>query len=70
MSTQTCLIQDCGGKTYAPAGTGSVCKNHFSDFLKWRRRKGHQMFTKYAAMTMEERDTVAQEWKNTVFIEK
>ncbi len=70
MSNQTCVIQDCKAKVYAPAGTGSVCKEHFLDFLKWRRRKGPQMFHKYAGMTMEERDTVANEWKATVRILK
>ena len=66
MRVETCFIRDCKAQSYAPAGTASVCKEHFLDFLKWRRRKGPQMFNKYAAMTMEERDTIAGEWKKTV----
>ena len=31
-----------------------------------RRRRGPQMFHKYAAMTMEERDTIAVEWQKTL----
>lgn len=65
-----CLIQDCKGKAYSPAGTAYVCKRHFLDFLTWRRRKGAGMFHKYAAMTMEERDTIAAEWKQTVPVER
>lgn len=70
MDNQTCLIQDCQGRVYAPAGTGHLCKEHFLSFLTWRRKKGPQMFTKYAGMTMEERDEVATEWLKTVPIEK
>jgi hypothetical protein len=64
------MIQGCQAKVYAPAGTQSVCKEHFSNFLTWRRRKGPQMFLKYAGMTMEERDTVAAEWAKIVRIEE
>ena len=70
MSDLTCMIQGCQGKVYAPAGTHSVCKEHFLNFLTWRRRKGPQMFNLYAGMTMEQRDTVAAEWaKNVIIVE-
>ena len=65
-----CLIEDCKGKVYSPAGTAYVCKKHFLDFLTWRRRRGAAMFQKYAGMTMEERDTIAAEWKQTVPVER
>jgi hypothetical protein len=61
-----CCIPDCQAQPYAPAGTRSVCKDHFLSFLTWRRRRGPQMFHKYAAMTMEERDTIAAEWQKTL----
>jgi hypothetical protein len=67
--TQHCLVPNCSNKTYAPAGTGVACKAHFLDFLKWRRKKGAQMFSKYAAMTMPERDVVATEWVKAVAVE-
>lgn len=66
MSGQRCLIEGCQAKVYAPAGTQSVCKDHFLSFLTWRRRRGPQMFRKYADMTMEERDQIAAEWRQTV----
>jgi len=66
---QTCLVPNCRHKFYAPAGTGTACKEHFLDFLNWRRKKGAQMFLKYAAMTMPERDVVAAEWVKTVKVE-
>ncbi len=66
MTDQSCLIKDCPERVYAPAGTNTVCKEHFQNFVKWRRRKGPQMFHKYAGMTMEERDSVAAEWQKTV----
>ena len=66
MSEQACLIDGCKARGYAPAGTGSLCKDHFLDFVKWRRRKGAGMFHKYGAMKMEERDAVAAEWRKTV----
>ncbi len=66
MSGLTCLIDGCQAKVYAPAGTHSICKDHFLNFLTWRRRRGPQMFRKYAAMTMEERDQVANEWRQTL----
>jgi len=69
MSEQACLIDGCKTRGYAPAGTGSLCKEHFLDFVKWRRRKGPRMFQKYGAMTMEERDSVMAEWRKTVTVE-
>lgn len=70
MSDQSCLIQGCQAKVYSPAGTQSVCKEHFLHFLTWRRKRGPQMFHKYAGMTMEERDTIAAEWAKTVRIDE
>ena len=35
-----------------------------------RRRKGPQMFMKYAGMTMEERDPLVAEWANTIASKK
>ncbi len=69
MNDQQCLIQDCTARIYAPAGTGSLCKNHFLDFVRWRRRKGASMFRIYSAMTMAERDTVVTEWSRAVKVE-
>ncbi|MBI4401754.1 MAG: hypothetical protein HY581_08995 [Nitrospirae bacterium] len=66
MSDQVCLIQGCTARVYAPAGTGALCKEHFLNFVTWRRRKGPGMFHKYGAMTMEERDAIAAEWSQTV----
>ena len=60
------LIQGCQAKVYAPAGTQSVCKEHFLSFLTWRRRKGPQMFTHYAGLTMEQRDSITAEWAKTI----
>ena len=54
MHDVNCCIQNCQAVPYAPAGTKSVCKDHFLNFLTWRRRRGPQMFMKYAAMTMDE----------------
>ncbi|MGQ0810098.1 MAG: hypothetical protein ACT4OO_02590 [Nitrospiraceae bacterium] len=68
MTDHTCFASDCKVRVYAPAGTGSLCKEHFLNFVAWRRKKGSQMFHKYAAMTMEERDTVAAEWQKTFTI--
>lgn len=61
-----CCVPSCLEKPYAPAGTRSVCKDHFLSFLTWRRRRGTQMFHTYAGMTMEERDTIAAEWVKTI----
>ena len=70
MTTETCTIQFCRQSIYAPAGTGHVCKHHFMEFLTWRRKRGMQMFMKYAGMTMSERDTIVEEWKKTVKVEE
>jgi hypothetical protein len=69
MSGTGCLIHDCSVKTYAPAGTGALCKEHFLSFVTWRRRKGPQMFYKYGAMSMEERATLVTDWQKTVTVE-
>ncbi|MBK7419256.1 MAG: hypothetical protein WAU44_02120 [Nitrospira sp.] len=66
MSGQSCLIDGCQARVYAPAGTHAICKDHFLGFLTWRRRRGPQMFRKYAGMTMEERDVIAGEWLQTL----
>ena len=42
----------------------------FLSELTWRRRKGPQMFMKYAGMTMEERDPYVAEWANTIRVEE
>jgi len=63
-----CCVPNCHTGAYAPAGTKSVCRDHFLTFLTWRRRRGPQMFHTYAAMTMEQRDAVAAEWINTIRI--
>lgn len=69
MSDLNCMIQGCQGRVYAPAGTHSVCKEHFLSFLTWRRRKGPQMFSHYAGLTMEQRDPIAAEWAKTVVVD-
>jgi hypothetical protein len=69
MATSSCLIEGCTGKTYAPAGTGALCKQHFLNFVTWRRRKGPMMFYKYGALAMEERDTMVAEWQKTIRVE-
>jgi len=53
-------------KPYAPAGTRSICKDHFLSFLTWRRRRGSQMFHAYAGMTMAERGSIVAEWMKTI----
>ena len=69
MSTESCLIGGCTHSYYAPAGTRALCKEHFLDFLAWRRKKGGMaMFKKYGGMTMEERDPTVEEWANTVTV--
>ncbi len=70
MQDINCRVPNCQSKPYAPAGTESVCKDHFLHFLAWRRRRGPQMFHKYAGMTMEERDVVAAEWIKTIRIDE
>ncbi|MFO0774341.1 MAG: hypothetical protein U0172_06725 [Nitrospiraceae bacterium] len=70
MSGDACTIQYCRQSVYAPAGTGSVCRAHFLDFLTWRRRRGMQMFMKYAAMPMPDRDAIVEEWRKGVKVEE
>ncbi|MGZ8374891.1 MAG: hypothetical protein ACXW38_07725, partial [Nitrospira sp.] len=65
MLDTNCCVPNCLERPYAPAGTRSVCKDHFLSFLTWRRRRGTQMFHTYAGMTMEERDTITAEWIKT-----
>jgi len=70
MQDTNCRVPNCQAKPYAPAGTESVCRDHFLQFLSWRRRRGPQMFHKYAGMTMAERDTIAAEWIKTIRIDE
>jgi hypothetical protein len=70
MHDLNCLIKGCQARVYAPAGTHSICRAHFLSYLTWRRRKGPQMFMKYAGMTMEERNPLVAEWANTIRIEE
>jgi hypothetical protein len=44
----------------------NIYRKRFLSYLTWRRRKGPQMFMKYAGMTMEERDPLVAEWANTI----
>lgn len=67
MSNHQCMIEACRQPVYAPAGTGYLCKEHFTDLVAWRRRKGGPAgFRKYSAMTQEERDPIIDEWRQTV----
>jgi len=67
MSDQTCLIEGCTQPVYAPAGTRTLCKEHFLHFVTWRRKKGGTaLFQKYSAMTMNERNPMVDEWAQTV----
>ena len=70
MSNQTCLIKGCTLRVYAPAGTGSLCKEHFLSFVTWRRRRGPAMFQKYGAMSMDERNGIVAEWAKTISVEE
>ncbi len=66
MTTQHCMIEGCANEGYAPVGTGVVCRDHFSDFVTWRRKTGGKgMFRKYNGMTMVERDAIVESWQNT-----
>jgi hypothetical protein len=65
-----CCVPNCQAKSYAPAGTRSVCKDHFLSFLTWRRRRGPQMFFTYAGMAMAERDAIAAEWIKTIRVDE
>ncbi len=67
MSTDNCLIGGCTEPLYAPAGTRSLCKDHFLQFLAWRKKKGGlSLFKKYSAMSMEERDATVEEWGQSI----
>ena len=70
MTTFATLIKSYQARVYAPSGTYSICLEHFLSYLTWRRRKGPQMFLKYAGMTMEERDPLVAEWANTIRFEE
>ena len=70
MHDLTCLIKGRQGRVRAPAGTHSICREYFLGYLTWRRRKGPQMFMKYAGMTMEERAPLVAEWANTIRVEE
>jgi hypothetical protein len=69
MAITNCHIEGCALKPYAPAGTRALCKPHFLSFVTWRRRKGPTMFHRYAALAMEQRDTMLAEWQKTVKVE-
>ena len=63
MNAESCLVGGCTEPLYAPAGTQSLCKEHFLQFLMWRKKKGGLgMFKRYSAMTMDERDSIVEEW--------
>ena len=66
MQDTSCFVPNCHARSYAPAGTRTVCKDHFLSFLTWRRRRGPQMFHSYAAMTMAQRDAITAEWQSTL----
>ncbi len=66
MLNASCCVPNCLERPYAPAGTRSICKDHFLSFLTWRRRRGTQMFHTYAGMSMGERDTIVAEWVKTI----
>ena len=69
MSDQNCLIGGCTQSLYAPAGTHALCKEHFLDFVTWRRKKGGvPLFRKYSAMTMQERNATVDEWAQTIIL--
>ena len=51
-----CVSKAANQKSMLQPAPISVCRPHFLSHLTWRRRKGPQMFMKYAGMTMEERD--------------
>jgi len=70
MQDLTCLIRGCKARVYAPAGTHSICREHFLSYLTCSRRKGPQMFLTYAGMTMEERDPIVAEWASTIRVEE
>ncbi|NKB82198.1 MAG: hypothetical protein GKS05_10005 [Nitrospirales bacterium] len=66
MSEQSCFIENCGQRVYAPAGTTILCKEHFIDFVTWRRKKGGKgLFRRYSGMTMAERDIIIRDWQQS-----
>lgn len=68
MSIDSCAIGGCTEPVYAPAGTRSLCKEHFLHFVTWRKKKGGLgMFKKYSALSMEERDEIVDEWAQNIF---
>lgn len=67
MNAERCLIGGCTEPLYGPAGTRLLCKEHFLQFVTWRKKKGGlAMFKKYSALTMEERDSTVDEWSKSV----
>ena len=67
MATESCLIDECPDALYAPAGTRSLCKEHFLQFLMWRKKKGGLgLFRKYSSMPMDVRDPIVEEWTHSV----
>lgn len=70
MLETNCRVPNCLARPYAPAGTRSVCKDHFLNFLTWRRRRGAQMFHTYAGMAMEQRDVIVAEWMKTIRLDE
>ena len=68
MNADSCVIGGCTEPLYAPAGTQSLCKEHFLQFAKKKKKKGGLgMFKKYSAMSMEDRDVIVEEWAKTTF---
>ena len=47
----------------------NIYREHFLNYLTWQRRKGPQMFMKYAGMTIE-RDPLVAEWASTIRVEE
>ena len=70
MHDLTCLIKGCQTRVYAPAGTHSICREHFLAYLTWRRRKGPQMLMKYAGMTREDRAPLVPEGPTPIRVEE
>ena len=67
MNNEPCVIEGCTDTAYAPAGTGSICKEHFLQFLAWRKKKGGMsFFKKYSALSMKDRDGTVEEWANSL----
>jgi hypothetical protein len=64
------MLSICPTRAGSCYGAGLICllqaTGAFLNYLTRRRRKGPQMFMKYAGMTMEERDPLVAEWANTI----